>query len=508
MTPNRSDRVTGVSSGNAPEIGGLELNRVTMKAVLNHYESGWLGSDHEMRIGTQIERGERQAPAVIPGGVRYVDNAGQPFQAISRTPAISGGQFNTVAVFASDSLTLKDRVTVNADVRFDHSDAISQDLPALDAEGFETDGVVKGLGKLYTWNVVSPRLGVTAKLTSSGRTILRASYGRFNQGVLTGELSPIHPGVTPTTTMAFNAATGDYTTLVSVVDPRVNLALDPDTRTPRTDEYSIGIDREITPRLAAAGAYIRKSGSNFIAWTDTGGQYREETRTLPDGRILPVWVLTNGTAARRFLLTNPNDYSMTHNGLVLALDKRRSNGWQATGSYTYSRTPGLQVSSGATADGAQLSTVAPSNTFGRDPNNLTNAEGRLPNDRPHIFRVMGTVDIPRTGFVVAANFQQFSGKPWASTTQVSLPQGDQRILLETRGSRRLPSQSLLDLRVSRSFGFTQGRVELLFDVLNLLNDTAEEAVATDNFYSPTFGQPTIFIDPRRAMISVRLNLGR
>jgi hypothetical protein len=49
---------------------------------------------------------------------------------------------------------------------------------------------------------------------------------------------------------------------------------------------------------------------------------------------------------------------------------------------------------------------------------------------------------------------------------------------------------------------------LLFDVLNLLNDTAEEAVATDNFYSPTFGQPTIFIDPRRAMVSVRLNLGR
>jgi hypothetical protein len=166
------------------------------------------------------------------------------------------------------------------------------------------------------------------------------------------------------------------------------------------------------------------------------------------------------------------------------------------------------VSSGTTADGAQLSTVAPTNTFGRDPNNLTNAEGRLPNDRPHIFRVMGTVDIPRTGFVVAANFQQFSGKPWASTTQVSLPQGDQRILLETRGSRRLPSQSLLDMRVSRSFGFTQGRVELLFDVLNLLNDTAQEAVATDNFYSPTFGQPTIFIDPRRAMISVRLNLGR
>jgi len=326
--------------------------------------------------------------------------------------------------------------------------------------------------------------------------------------VLTGELSPFHPGVTPTTTTAFDAATGGYTTPVSVVDPRINLALDPNTRTPRTDEYSIGLDREITPRLAAAVAYIHKEGSDFIAWTDVGGQYREETRTLTNGQVLPVFVLTNGTAARRFLLTNPNDYSLTYNGLVLALEKRRSDRWQATGSYTYSRTSGLQASSGTTADGAQLSTVAPNNAFGRDPNNLTNAEGRLPNDRPHIFRVMGTVDVPRTGLMVAANFQQFSGKPWAATTNVTLPQGSQRILLEPRGTRRLPSQSLLDLRVSRAMNFTSGRVELLLDVLNVLNDTAYESIATDNLFSATFGQPTLYIDPRRVMLSVRMNLGR
>ena len=38
--------------------------------------------------------------------------------------------------------------------------------------------------------------------------------------------------------------------------------------------------------------------------------------------------------------------------------------------------------------------------------------------------------------------------------------------------------------------------------------TAEEALATDNFYSPTFARPTVFIDPRRVMLGVRLNLGR
>jgi hypothetical protein len=298
------------------------------------------------------------------------------------------------------------------------------------------------------------------------------------------------------------------------VDPKVNLLIDPQTRTPRTDEYSIGVDRELRPRLSAALAYIHKSGSNFIAWTDVGGQYREESRTLPGLTTLPVYVLTNSPASRRFLLTNPDGYSLRYNGLVMVVEKRRSNGWQALGSYTFSRADGLQSSSGATAADPQVSTVAPAfptTTFGRDPNNLTNAYGRLPNDRPHMFRLIGTIDVPRTGFVVGASFQYFTGKPWAATAQIPLSQsqGDQRILLEPRGSRRLSSQSLLDVRVSRTVRFDGlGRVELLLEVLNVLNDTAEESLATDDLFSPNFGLPTVFVDPRRAMLSVRLNLGR
>jgi hypothetical protein len=270
------------------------------------------------------------------------------------------------------------------------------------------------------------------------------------------------------------------------------------------------VDREVGRRLAVAVAYIRKDGTDFIGWTDVGGQYRERVQPLPDGTTIPVFALVNGTAARRFLLTNPDGYSMTYNGLVLAVEKRHSSGWQAFGSYTLSRDTGLQASSGTTAAGAQSSTVAlPNLPFGRDPNDLTNAYGRLPNDRPHVFRTMGTVDVPRTGLVVAANLQIFSGKPWASTAQVVLPQGDQRVQLEPRGSRRLSSQSLLDVRVSRTFHFgAASSVELMVDVLNALNDTAEESLASENLFSTNFGQPTSFMDPRRAMVGVRLNLGQ
>jgi hypothetical protein len=43
------------------------------------------------------------------------------------------------------------------------------------------------------------------------------------------------------------------------------------------------------------------------------------------------------------------------------------------------------------------------------------------------------------------------------------------------------------------------------DILNALDDTAEEGVATRNFYSPNFGVSTDFVQPRRAMMGVRLS---
>jgi hypothetical protein len=103
-------------------------------------------------------------------------------------------------------------------------------------------------------------------------------------------------------------------------------------RPPRTDEYSIGVDRELGRRIAIGIMYVRKQGDDFIGWTDVGGQYTADTRTLADGRRLPVLALVNGTPARRFLLTNPDDCSLTYNGLVTVVEKRRSNGWQASGS--------------------------------------------------------------------------------------------------------------------------------------------------------------------------------
>jgi hypothetical protein len=124
-------------------------------------------------------------------------------------------------------------------------------------------------------------------------------------------------------------------------------------------------------------------------------------------------------------------------------------------------------------------------------------------------RVMTSVDVPRTGLVIAANLQHLSGKPWAMTALIHPIETAKPVLIEPRGTRRLSSQTLLDVRLSRAFRFSDAaRVEFSLDVLNVLDDTAEESIKSAVYDASNVGLPDIFIDPRRAMLSVRLNLGR
>jgi hypothetical protein len=510
------DGPTGVLSKAPPSFSSLTLIRTTAKATISHYRSGLWHADHAWKAGTQIEKGEHWSPFVIPTGVRYTDKNGAQSTATFADPSNSGGVSVTASLFATDAITIGDRLTIDAGLRYDHSRAISQDLPGVDLSGKETSTIVKGAGDLFSWNIVSPRVGLTFKLTADGRTILRASYGRFSQGVLTGEIAAFHPGAPTQTTKAYVA--GDYTTVTQFVSP-TSVRLDPGIRAPRTDEYSAGVDRELGRSFQLAAAYIHKSGANFIGWEDNG-VYTTETRTLVDHRPVVVYNRISPPADQRFLLTNPEGYSMHYDGLVLAAEKRRSHGWQAFGSLTLSRAVGLQAGSGTTAAGAQVSTIAPPPaptglTFGRDPNDLTFAYGRLANDRPRIFRAMSSVNVPRTGLVLAGNIQYFTGKPWAAAAQVPLNQSpNQRVLLEPRGTRRLSSQTLLDLRLSRSFELGKtSRIDLLLDLLNALNSTAEESIANDVQLTTTavvsnFGLPNAFVDPRRVMLGARVNLGR
>ena len=221
--------------------------------------------------------------------------------------------------------------------------------------------------------------------------------------------------------------------------------------------------------------------------------------------------MTNATSDRRFFLTNPDSLFVTYDGLVVAVEKRRSSDWQASGSYAIPRAHGLQVISNGAADDPQFSTIARPGflTFGQDPNDLTNAAGRLPNDCttrfPRDFGCALALERDPAGGQPADLYWEALGRNDAGIAAARQPKS----LLEPRGTRRLSSQSLLDVRVSKTLPIgAVGSADVILDVLNLLNDSAEEALVSDNLLSATFGSPSRFIDPRRVMLGVRLNLGR
>ena len=361
--PSHFDQTTKIWSGGPSQLGTLTLKRTSAKTILTTYRPGFWGADHQWKIGGQFERGESN------GLDRDSDR--QEVHRSSRSRSPSGRHAGSFAEWriVADVFGVRDRsgdVAESADGVLSVCDSTTVAPSARicrpsTATGTKQAPSFKARVTLYTWNVVSPRLGVTMKLTSDGRTMLRGSYGRFSQGVLTGEFSSYHPGATAVTTSELGMRRRACTRLrPRVVDPKVNVLLDHGISTPHTDEFSAGLDREIGARLSVSAVYVHKRGGNFIGWTDVGGQYVDKVWTA-GGYTVPVHDLVNSTSDRRFLLSNPDGYSLTYHGVVLAAEKRRSRGWQAFGSYTWSRTQGLQASSGATAGAPQSSSGGASN---------------------------------------------------------------------------------------------------------------------------------------------------
>jgi hypothetical protein len=502
------DLATGIASGGSYSHGSFTQSTWTLSGKVSHYATDWLGADHDFKFGVQWTTGKSRQFYLYPGGAHYYDYAGEPYYGYFRQPYTYGGKSNMLGVFAEDVLRPNDRLTLSLGLRFDHNKAISPDIPAYDAVGNELDTEIQGLGDLFTWTNVSPRLGFNMKLTADGRTILRGNYGRFVQRVITGELSTIHPGLSPISLIYFDPATGGYTDVVSVTDPTANLTFDPDTVAPNTDQVSIGFDRELTANVGIGMTYVYKKGRDYTGFVDIVGQYGSGTATLDDGRTVPTRPLLTDADARIYQLTNPDGFFTEYNGVLFTFNKRWSDRWQAVMSYTWSEAEGLIVSNGNAPSGSQstASFAGANSRFGRDPNDLTNATGNLLNDRTHMFRVQTAYEIPGVDVLFGAAVQYLTGKPYGGQVQVPLPQGSRAIYVDPLGTYRMQPQTLLDLRISKIFRFGgDGRLEVLADILNLFQEEAEESVVSRNVFSPNFGAGAIFIDPMRVMLGVKVH---
>ena len=260
--------------------------------------------------------------------------------------------------------------------------------------------------------------------------------------------------------------------------------------------------------LAAGVSFIYRDYSDFIAkansaatWETGPFSFVDETGTV---RTITVYNQTSSGDDDRFIITNPvagmsqaviqtprNKYS----GFSVYLNKRFSGGWMLHAHYAYGQAKGNH-------DNDYVGGASGGNRY-VNPNRQINAEGHLPNDPTHTFKVYGTFLLP-WGFSLSPQFVYSTGYNWTRYITAAAS-GRPDVFLDPRGSKRVPPVIDLGLRLEKTFTFSDRyRVGLIADVFNVLNRGVELAVDS-RVDSENFGKATWVTDPRAFRLSLRFN---
>jgi outer membrane receptor protein involved in Fe transport len=489
-----------------------EPRRTSATAKVSHLADQFLGASHDFRFGVQysdaVARGlygyNDFVYTYTYGGVKY----GYGYE---RQPFSYSGNSRSAGVFLDDTVRVNDRVSFNLGVRYDYNKAYSAEQDELDDLARPT-GVRFPKTDLFTWNTISPRLGVNLKLTDDGRTVLKAHWGRYHRSVATGEYANvIGPNVKPTYSGTYNFETSRFENL-EFFEGNTNLGVSPDYRSPYTDQYILSLERELFPGLGANVNYVRKRGRDFPAWTDIAGQYvqvpfADDLGTNPTGRTLQVYQLVSDPGERQFRIANPDGVGTDVNAVSFGVTRPMRGRWQFNASATWLRATG-RVTDSISSVGIQQRGGLQFRDFGKNPNDFLNTDGRLRLDVTWNFKGQVVAKLP-LGFLVSANVSHRDNaaivrRARVPATLTNIPEGT-AIFLQKRGENgRLPRVTLLDARLQKEFKLGQrARFSVFADALNLLNDDSYESVQQSLVTSDVYLWPFAPVNPRRVMLGTK-----
>lgn len=359
---------------------------------------------------------------------------------------------------------------------------------------------------MIIWHHLSPRLGLIFDLLGNGRTLIKSSFGRYQDNISLSYLMNFAPSW-PTGQHNFywydengdQTADLDDTYLPLPEDYRVHQSdffrkrVAPDLKAPVTTEWAATLEQQLSEVFILSLSYISRNRTRIIEdvlydpdnnreWyrTDQVSGFWIPFSTVVPGQTgygeVPVTVYFPAAEAPALFtrLNNVEDLKQNYSAFQLVARKKMEDNWQFLVSATWSRARG----------NAGLSRLASTtlSQLANSPNSLINItnNSRLDLDRPWVIKVMGTYRLPRD-FYLSAYFQYLSGTPWARSVTVIPPESwletnqarnfPASVYLEEPGSRRWPDFHSLDLRLERSFKVGQKtRLNVAVDVLNLLGN--------------------------------------
>src|SRR5262245_22808774 len=307
-TPGHFDISTGFNSVNVQSASYSTFQKPNAAAALTHYADEFLGGSHDFKFGVQVApKNSIVSSSPLMGGKFFMDQAGRPYYVLTREPNANAGNVNTAGVFVHDNWNATNRLTLNLGVRYDRTAANVPETHQRDVHFEKTSTTYRGIDDLIGWNNVAARVGFTAKLDPRGKTVGKASYGRYYGRLNTNMFSAISPGNTITTAYLFTPATGLYDTVFFITNPNLQYAIDPDLTNQYTDQFFVGLEREVLPDLGLEINYIHKNESGFIRVRDIRGVYAPQPLTdtfRGASQTLSVFNLQGPSTTSLFQVTN------------------------------------------------------------------------------------------------------------------------------------------------------------------------------------------------------------
>jgi hypothetical protein len=342
------------------------------------------------------------------------------------------------------------------------------------------------------FNGLVPRLSAVYDLFGDGRTALKAAVNRYSIPQGTSQLSRINPIRVTSDTRPWRDANGDSIPQPGELGPSTGFNLgttnrfDPDLEWPRSTEYSVELQRQLPGNMVVSAGYTHRETRNNIGSKNLAVPKESfiplQVTEVASGRQVTVYNQDPATRGRfDVLFDNFPELDTSYNGADFTLEKRLSNGWMVSGGASFGRNEG---------DIYCLVAFTSSCTSELSNPNFTFRDGLAGNDVPYSFRLSGLYELPY-GLSVSATAQHNAGFPELTTVlvggnTVALTQVSQSIVVEARGTTRLPSLTSLDLGIGKTWKSGTFTFSPRVDIYNLTN--AATIIGRITQLGPTYGR--------------------
>lgn len=490
-------------------------------ASATYVPNRFLGGNHEFKFGYQASLRDITGNArATPSGnyhLMYDTINGVPNTPVqletTNAPVEPDNWDNVLSGYLTDQWQVGQRLTFNLGVRYDfqHSYVPEQTRPAGPFAAAATFPRVE----VGTWGRFAPRTAVAWDVTGKGKTVMKATYGRFN------------------TEAAIAANYNQYTTFQTVYrwsDPNRNGRYDPgevnlDTNGPdfisttsaannkintdlklsHVNEVTASLEHELAPNLAVRGLYVLKHIGNDYSTINVLRPYSAFnipiTRTDPgpdgvlntgdDGARVTIYDYDAAFRGSNFVgsqeVNRPAGRTDYYSSYEASITRRMTRSWSMLGAYTGTKYHRWIVGI---------------------PQSPNDEHFDLDDQWRWAFKLNGNYLFPKD-ISVGAIVEVRNGVRGQRTYvfRATDPSGaplrqlaSATIRLEPLGSQREEKQTTFNARVSKRINLPKGFLNVSFDVLNVLNTNA--ITAATYVSGPSFGRVTDILPPRTIRFGV------